>query len=1100
MKRHTLLIVYLFLVFMGLSTSLVQAQQKVMIRGKVYASGDKQSLPMAHVFEVDKDGRILTSAVTDIDGNFSMLAKNTSNTLTCKYIGFKNAAVPISGRTVVNIPMAEEAVSLGEAVVTAKKQVQAGMMNIAERDLTSSMVRLDTKEIAELSAASIDDAIQGRMAGVDVVASSGDPGAGMSIRIRGTTSINGSSEPLIVVDGIILETSVGDFDFSNASEEEYSQLLNIATDDIAEISVLKDAAATAIYGSKAANGVLQITTKRGSIGPPKVSYTYKGTTSHQPAAIPTLSGNEYTTLIIESFLNAGTQMDMTSNPEFAYDTNNPYYYYNYGQNTDWIKEITQNGNTQDHSLSIAGGTSKVRYRFSSGYWSQDGTTIGTAFDRLNTRMNSDYDVSEKLRFSADVSFTHSDNHRNYLSSIRTRSYTKMPNQSVYEYTETGILTTNYFTPQTNQQGTYTESVKEASRNYNPVALAYNGQYRILSEKIIPKLNINYRMTPTLRYTLDVSFDVGNDKHKSFLPQTATGLDWTDINVNRAMESDAEGFTTQTYNKLFWTPKLGDKHNLMVLLGANTTSSNYESYASNSTSSASSILQDPFSGTVSGNSTIRFSSGLSQYRSTALFAQAQYSFLDRYIVNGTVRQDGSSKFGANYRYGYFPSVSGRWRISGEPFMAGFSKWLTELSLRGSWGINGNEPKDNYLQYSNYGTYAYNYLGTTGTYMENLQLSNLRWEKSTQSDIAGNLILFDGRINIDYDYYYKSTDDLLFDDLVIPSSSGFSNVNYMNVGKMDNIGWELNIMTTPIRKKDWLVTFNFNIARSQNYIRNLSEFISTESGNWNTNGSYLLKYIMNQPLGSFYGYRYKGVYLNEEQTIAVDANGNQIFTYDANNNKVPLYMKFGAGTSVDYQFQAGDAKYEDINHDGNINYQDIVYLGDANPKFFGGFGPSITWKHRWTLSSHFNFRYGNDVVNSSKMAMESMYDYNNQSTAVLRRYRHSYETTDEIASAPNDLLPRALHGAGYNWLGSDRFVEDGSFLRFRALTLKYSFNQAALKPYHISDLSMWFTAQNLYVWTNYTGQDPEVTIKTLSLGYDNGYAPRQKDFIFGLTVNF
>jgi len=1085
---------------MGLNTQLLLAQQKVAIRGRVYATLDNQPLPMAHVYEVDKDGRILSTAVTDLEGHYSMLVKSTGNKLSCKYIGYKTTAVLIGTRTVIDIPMNEEAIELGEAVVTGKKQVQAGMMNIAERDLTSSMVRLDTKEIAELSAASIDDAIQGRMAGVDIVATSGDPGAGMSIRIRGTTSINASSDPLIVVDGIILETSVGDFDFANASEEEYSQLLNIPTNDIAEIAVLKDAAATAIYGSKAANGVLQITTKRGNIGPPSVSYSFQGTIGHQPASIPTLSGDQYTTLIIESFLNAGIQMNMISNPEFAYDTNNPYYYYNYGQNTNWIDEITQTGYIQDHSLSIAGGTSKVRYRFSAGYRDETGTTIGTSFTRLNTRMNIDYDVSEKLRFSADVSFTHSDNNRNYLSSIRTRSYTKMPNQSVYEFSETGILTDNYFTPQTNQQGTYSETSSESSRNYNPVALAYNGQYRILSEKIIPKLTINYRITPTWRYALDVSFDVGNDKHKSFLPQTATGLDWTNINVNRSMESDSEGFTTQTYNKLFWTPRLGDKHNLMVLMGANTTSSNYESYASNTTSSASSVLQDPFSGTVSGNSTIGFSSGMSQYRSSAIFGQVQYSLLDRYILNATIRRDGSSKFGENYRFGNFPSVSGRWRISGEPFMRGLSGWLTDLSIRSSWGINGNEPKDNYLQYSNYGTYSYTYLGTTGTYTKNLQLSNLRWEKSTQAQIAGNLIMFDGRINIDYDYYYKSTNDLLFDDLVIPASSGFSTVNYMNVGKMDNIGWELNVMTTPVRTKDWTVNFNFNVARSQNFIRELSEFISTESGDWNENGEYLTRYIMNQPLGSFYGYRYKGVYLNEEQTIALDAEGNQIYTYDENNNYVPLYMKFGAGTSVDYQFEAGDAMYEDINHDGNINEQDIVYLGDANPKFFGGFGPSINWKRRWSLSTHFNFRYGNDVVNSTKMSMESMYNYNNQSTAVLRRFRHSYETTEEIANAPSDLLPRALYGTGYNWLGSDRFVEDGSFLRFRSITLKYTFDPIILKPLHISALSMYFTAQNLYVWTNYTGQDPEVSITALGLGYDAGYAPRKKDYIVGMTVNF
>ena len=304
MKKASI-IVCLLIGFLGLSSTPLFAQNKITIRGKVLSMTDGQSLPSAPIFEVDKDGRIITTAVSDMDGNYSMLITNIANKLTCKYLGFKPKEVVIGNRTVITFNLEEESVTLREAVVTAKKQVQAGMMNIAERDLTSSMVRLDTKEIAELSSASIDDAIQGRMAGVDVFASSGDPGAGMSIRIRGTTSINGNSQPLIVVDGQIFEASVTGFDFANASQEEYSQLLNIATDDIADIAVLKDAAATAIYGSKAANGILQITTKRGNVGPPSIGYTYKGTTSYQPAPIPMLSGSQYTTLVLESVLNAG---------------------------------------------------------------------------------------------------------------------------------------------------------------------------------------------------------------------------------------------------------------------------------------------------------------------------------------------------------------------------------------------------------------------------------------------------------------------------------------------------------------------------------------------------------------------------------------------------------------------------------------------------------------------------------------------------------------------------------------------------------------------------------------------------------------------------
>ena len=1089
MKRYLIL---LYVTCLSALTAFAQpAGQKIAIRGTVTSANDGEPLPSAYIFELDKDGRIVSNAASDYDGNYSMLVSSTSNKLSCQYVGFEKMEVTIGTRTVINLALEEKTTVLGDVEISAQRLVQTGMMQISERDVTSSVARLDAADIEELSAASIDDAIQGRMAGVDIVASSGDPGAGMSIRIRGTTSINSSNEPLIVVDGVVFETSVGDFDFANANEEEYSQLLNVATEDIENIVVLKDASATAIWGSKAANGVLQITTKRGKIGKPQVNYTFKGTLSHQPEAIPTLSGDQYTTMILESLLNSGTMMDMTSNPEFAYDTNNPYYYYNYSQNSDWIGAVTQLGHTQDHSVSISGGTSKVRYRFSSNYWDQVGTTIGTDYARITARMNLDYSVSEKLSFSANIAYVHGDQDKNYLTTVRSTSYTKMPNQSIYEYSESGQLSDVYFTPQTNQQGTYTGG------NYNPLALAYDGLNNVLSEKITPKLNLTYRLLPHLTYMADVAFDLSNTKTKKFLPQTATGLDWTNVRTNLATDSDAESYSVQMYHKLYFKPDLGENHTLDFLAGTITSSSSSEGFSVTGSNTASALLMDPSAGSRVTSSVGDLSSSLSRARDMAVYAQAQYKYMDKYMLNVTVRTDGNSKFGENYRYGTFPAVSLRWRISDEPFMQWAADQLDELSFRSSYGVNGNTPKSNYLSYSNYTTYGYTYLGTTGTYVNNLQLNNLRWERVTQTNVAGNLIMFNNRLNADFDYYWKNSNDLLFSNLTIPSSSGFSQANYMNVGRMDNIGWELNVMTTPYKSKDLTVNFNFNVARSQNYIRSISEYVAMESGSWNTNGSYMTRYEIDQPIGSFYGYRYKGVYLNEEETIATDKYGNKIYTYDENNQRVPLYMKFGAGTSVDYQFEAGDAKYEDINHDGNIDQQDIVYLGNANPLFYGGFGPSINWKRRWVLSTHFNFRYGNDIVNSAKMNMEKMYNYNNQSTAVLRRWRHEYASAEE---APADLLPRALMGTGYNWLASDRFVEDGSFCRFRSLTLRYNFPKEIVKPWGLSNMSAYVTMQNIYVWTNYTGQDPEVTISALSLGYDNALAPRTKDYVLGLSITF
>jgi len=280
--------------------------------------------------------------------------------------------------------------------------------------------------------------------------------------------------------------------------------------------------------------------------------------------------------------------------------------------------------------------------------------------------------------------------------------------------------------------------------------------------------------------------------------------------------------------------------------------------------------------------------------------------------------------------------------------------------------------------------------------------------------------------------------------------------------------------------------------------LSDMIPQLSTPTATNGSYLSKLQIGNPLGSFYGYKYDGVYLNTNQTIAKDKNGSPIYTYDSNGNKQAVYMKFWY-PSVGYQFKAGDAKYVDINHDGNINAQDIVYLGSVNPLLTGGFGPTIRWKSRLSLSAYFYFRYGNKVINQTRMEMENSYSFDNQATSVLRRWRHEY--TDE-STAPTDLLPRALFQSGYNWAGSDRYVEDGSFLRFKSLTLSYSFDKKLVKQIGLSDLRVWGTMQNIYLWTNYTGMDPEVTVRAglTDVGKDTSRSGRPADYQLGFTVSF
>lgn len=717
----------------------VFAQDKTLVRGKVTSAQDKEELIGVSVVEINRDNRILASALTNIDGEFSLNISDTKNKLSFSYIGFEKQTVAIGDKRVFNIAM-QTSNELDEVVVTANQR-QVGNMAIKEKDISMAIGRLDASDIADLHVSSVGEAMQGKISGVDIVANAGDPGSGMAIRIRGTTSISGDNQPLIVVDGIPLETEIGaDFDFSTATEEEYSQLLNIAPSDIKEIMVLKDAAANAVWGSKAANGVLQITTQRGSISPPRVSLRITGTYKPKREYLPTLSGDEYSTMILESQLNAGTILDPLTRPEFAYDPNNPEYYYNYSNDTDWIDAVTQNAFTQEYNLSVRGGSAKTKYAFSAGYLDDQGNTIGTSYKRLNTRLNLDYNVSDKLMFRADIAYTHGETERNYVpdndkesANVLGHAYTKMPNQSIYYYNEYGELTSSYFTPVSNPQGSYPDV-------YNPVAMAKDGKNQVTSETIIPKLSLIYRMSDAWRYTFDVGFQASTNKQKKFLPQSATGLVWSDDRTNTATDKDDESFTIQTFNRLQYTPQFADEniHRLAGVLGLNTYDRSSYSYAATTTNLASSSLQDPsIPSRVYPEGSI--SSSFSKQRTMSAFLNVNYTFLDRYIIYGNANLEGNSRFGENYRFGFFPAISGRYRISGEKFLRNVT-WLDDFSLRASYGMSGNAPKKDNLYFNTYQTYDYNYMGQSATYPEKLELRELRWERNYTTNFGFNFIAF------------------------------------------------------------------------------------------------------------------------------------------------------------------------------------------------------------------------------------------------------------------------------------------------------------------------------------------------------------------------
>ncbi|QES88294.1 SusC/RagA family TonB-linked outer membrane protein [Rhizosphaericola mali] len=1087
----SLFLIFLFIIF-GFTSfgQFDSSNSKHFIRGSVLDGQKKFVLSDVSVTEINENERVVSSVLTDADGNFAINAHSLKNKLVVSFIGYISQSKSISTikDTVIVFRLINDHTkkSLEDVSIVAIKDngISNGSgMKIKKRDVTTSVATINASVMQEMQAASIDQMLQGRLPGVDIAAVSGDPGVGMQIRIRGTSSINAGSDPLIVLDGMPYSTTIpSDFNFASSDEQGYAQLLNISPADIQDITVLKDAAATAVWGARGANGVLVINTKRGIKSDPQITYTFKGTISKNPSGIPMLSGDQYSQLIPEAYMNrTGATLNTQTNKEFAYDPTDPYWYYNYSNNTDWVKAITRTGILQDHVLSIRGGGSKAQYYASIGYFGQTGTTIGTNLQRISTRINLDYNVAQNLKFSADFAYTFVDNDQLYASTVRNIAYRKMPNMSIYEYNAYGEKTPNYFSPESNIQGQYPGT-------YNPVAFVNNASNKQIGNRITPHFNIQYTIIPRLLTVVsDVQFDINSGKVKTILPQIATGRPVTETTVNRASDADYDGFTLATKTNLLYTPNLGEKHSLQTLISFQTNDYSFLNQGLMASNTASSYLDVPIVASRTSNDELINNTTNTQTRSAAILLNGQYGFLDRYLINLGIRQDGSSRFGKDHRYGYFPSASARWRLSGEPFMRKFS-WLDDFSFRASYGQSGNMPNADYLYYSTYGNYTWNYLEQSGSYQQNIQLNNLKWETIIGKNIGLDISLFKSRISLTADIYRNRTKDMIYPNLSLMSYSGYSSISYLNAGTMDNQGWEIGFFSTPIKSKDWKVEFNVNLAHNENIIRTISDLYPRENiQDLTQNGVFKSMIQENNPFGSIYGYKYEGVYKDASETIARDKNGSPIIGPDGENKYMRFYYP-----SVDYTFQPGDAKYQDINHDGNIDYRDIVYLGNTNPKLTGGFGPTITYKDRLKITAFFSFRTGYKLINATEMYTTNMYSFDNQSTAVLRRWRKDGDVTD---------IPRAVYGYGYNWLGSSRYVQDASYLRWRTITVRYDLAPNTSRRLGLNALGFYLTAENIFTWTKYIGQDPEVTTRItspFSVATDNSVTPPTRTVTIGISA--
>ncbi|MBQ4393516.1 MAG: SusC/RagA family TonB-linked outer membrane protein [Prevotella sp.] len=1113
---------------------------------------------MGNVTERDANNRIVSATQTDFNGNFSMQVKSTKNKLVFSYVGDKEKVITIGNQTNFKVKLDPANTQLKEVKVVGRR-TNSGGLTIQKKEMTVSSQTMSMEQVEGLAFTSADEALQGEIAGLDIVSNSGNLGAGTQMRLRGVTTLSANANPLIVVDDKIFDNPDENFDYANADEEQYSSLLSVNVEDIASITVLKDAAATAVWGSRGSNGVIMITTKRGSRGKPKINFSYKFTGTWQPEGYNLLNGDDYTMLMKEEFYNPTQRSDRTTNiAELNYDKSWAEYE-NWNNNTDWVDAVKQFGAMHDFNVNLTGGGQKATFRISAGYKHQSGSIIKQKFQQFTTRMALDYNVSDRIRFLTNFALTYTNNNKNNekKGSILSIAQRIAPNMAIYRQNADGSDTGEYYlmnpsaSGKTPYDGDYSSVDLASVRNLgNPVAIAHQAWVKDQTYRLTPDFTIKYEILGTeaeksrLTFNGRVDFDIFAESKPTYWPAALSTDNWTTADYNSTTNYEYNSMKIGGRTELVFTPyfKNRDWTATMLLRYEMSTSKNskQDTYMSHLPNNITSPTVDAY---VNASP----SSGNGRSNSQNILYNGHVSYKDgRYSLGFSLRADGDSKFGPKNKWAYFPGVSVRYNIIDEPFMKWSRSVVSMLGLRASWGINGKAPDKDYLFYNTYNTSAGNYgkgndVASFAT-LDGLKLDDLRWEKTTSYNLGANLGLWNDKIEVDFDYYHKNTTDLL-QGITIPSMAGYSSIAYANVGRMTNDGWEMNFTAKKFLKiGKFSADFSINVAQNSNLLKSMDESVlqsingttwdATRRGNATKPYGYPVRVQINNSLGSIYGFRYQGVYnmtydyLQNYQTeqglnaseyedwvnglisgtlpdqwyadhnldkrpytapVAVGDDGKVLMK----NNGEPQRMVYDYQDGKPrYEFQGGDAKYEDINHDGQINGLDVVYLGNSLPKVNGGF--SLTLRYgQWSVKARFNYRFGNKVVNLARMNLESMYNTDNQSATVNYRWRKDGDQTP---------MPRAMYNAGWNFQSSDRYVEDGGFVRFQNLQVAYNFDRKLIKKWGLSNLQAYASFNNLYVWTKYSGTDPEVSAAGYYPAFDTARTPRSKQFTLTLNVGF
>ena len=987
-------------------------------------------------------------ASTDVDGRYSFNAPAGDYTLIASFVGYSaqrvQITVPASESIQADFELGQDALRLEEAVVT-------GYSTRERRNLATSISSIDGSAINELPAATADAALQGRAPGVTVLRSSGTPGSGVSVRIRGATSISGSNQPLYIVDGV--PVSSGSNSAIGVGNQGLNALATVDTGDIESIEVLKDAAATAIYGTRAANGVVIITTKRGRAGQTRISAETSLGVSTITSDYNVLSGPDYLRARNEGVRNQGfdTLPDRFFGPGATFPGTREFPFGDPDAtdvvSSNFFDEVRQDGLVQNYRLGVNGGNETTRFLVSAGFVDEEGAIIRSGFQRLNGRVNIDHTPNDRALLQANVSYN-----RGIFNRIEN-------DNNIF-----GVLTNAFVSPPTvpsrDELGEFTPGNQFAFDNPVAAAEVFNDA---VDTKFLGNATLSYEVAPGLRAKLNAGLDRADLREDQFSPSfTRAGG-----GIGSAVSSSTTNQTWIAETSLNYRRLFSDVHDLSVLGVVSAQRDEFERvFATGDNFAGDQSIRVNAAATTDGGSTGSVNSLLS------FLASSDYSYDGRYLLSLTGRVDGSSRFGDDNRYAFFPAVALGWNLHEESFADGLG-WLDLFKIRGSLGITGNQ--SGIGDFSARGLYGFgsSYAGNPGAQPTQFANPDLRWEQTTQISGGVDFGIFNGRLSGTVEAYNKNTDDLLL-FVPLPETSGFTGYT-ANVGSIQNRGIEFALTTQNVRARNFLWTTTINLATSTNEVLSLENDEPFDQG-------FGSRVAVGQPLGAFFGYETNGLILSAD-AICADATGASCA------DGAPYQL---SGTSV------GDIRFVDQNDDGIINDADRTFIGDPNPTLFGGVTNAFNVMG-FDLNAFFQFSLGNDVFNASRQFNEQVGRFFGTNAAALDRVQFD---DDGNVINPGATVPRAtFNDPNDNDRDSDFYVEDGSYLRLKTLTLGYTVPPQFLQQLGGRSLRLYVLGENLFTVTDYSGIDPEVSTfdrSNTSFGTDFFTFPQTRRLLVGLQL--